>query len=91
VLTADHLVAVGEGLTNPGRLSTFDSWDGGRTWTSTTETWLLGGTASWLDRLHGTLEGGSTTCREAVANCTPTAPNLWLTNDGGRTWHEVPF
>lgn len=91
-LGGGHWLAIGEGNTIPGNLSTWDSYDEGRTWTRTVDTLLSGhGLAPWFDRLHGTVYGGWMDCRDRTKDCSASPMTTWFTNDGGRSWHEVPF
>jgi photosystem II stability/assembly factor-like uncharacterized protein len=84
-LEGDHwLMIQGDNLPR-GDGSVFrESIDGGRTWTEVGRVDLSGGVA-WVDRLHGTLQG----VRQPASG--EGYITTWLTNDGGRTWVEVPF
>jgi len=49
---------------------------------------ILPGSMQWFDRLHGALQGAPLQC--SGTSCGGEGAIL-LTNDGGQTWHEVPF
>jgi photosystem II stability/assembly factor-like uncharacterized protein len=66
--------------------------DGGSTWAPVGSLGTIDGSASsWLDRLHGMASGQDDSgCGLPAAS--PCHVDGWfLTNDGGVTWHGVPF
>lgn len=69
-----------------------ETWDGGRSWTSAGSTGTIRGAwMSWGDRLHGMLQGVDMgDCSDPSVSCGGLG-TMFLTNDGGRSWHEVPF
>ena len=69
-----------------------ETWDGGRTWAMAPGPGTIEGSwASWGDRLHGMLQGVDMgDCSNPDGSCGGTG-SVFLTNDGGRTWHQVPF
>ncbi len=86
---ANHWLATATDHTAPLGGSVFrETFDGGRTWTDMgTVDIETGGGVSWADRLHGTMQGS----RMPASGSGHGYITTWLTNDGGRTWHEVPF
>ncbi len=69
-----------------------ESWDAGRTWEAVDSTgFSMAGSMSWADRRHGMLQGIDTgDCTDTSRSCAGSG-TIFLTNDGGRTWHAVPF
>jgi len=69
-----------------------ETMDGGRTWTQAgTLGWISTGSVSWLDRMHGMAQGvDMSVCASADGSCGGSG-TMFLTNDGGRTWHRLPF
>ena len=64
-----------------------ETLDGGRSWTEMGRMDIdTGGAVLWADRLHGTIQGVRMPVGGGQGYIT-----AWLTNDGGATWHEVPF
>lgn len=88
---ADHwLASVDEGGI-PGLAALHETFDGGRSWARFADTGLsVGGYLAFADRLHGAIQGVLLVgdCRTEGCGGTGT---VWLTNDGGRTWHAPPF
>jgi hypothetical protein len=67
-----------------------ETWDAGRTWASAGQTPIdTGGGVSWADRLHGTIQGGW--MERNPDGSGEGYITVWITNDGGATWHEVAF
>jgi len=69
-----------------------ETWDAGRTWDVVDSSGFnSAGTMSWADRRHGMLQGVDMgDCSNPDAGCGGSG-TIFLTNDGGRTWHPVPF
>ena len=75
-----------------GTTSLVETFDGGRSWSTFADTGLMTGSLlDFADRLHGTVQGlrlegacGS------EPGCSGTG-TMWFTNDGGQSWHQVPF
>jgi hypothetical protein len=66
--------------------------DAGRTWSLIPSTGFTTADAmGWWDARHGILEGMQWTCNASGDSCGADHPSVFLTNDGGRTWHQVPF
>jgi hypothetical protein len=90
-LSADHWLGVVADQYAPldGSIL-FETVDGGRSWAVVGRTDIgTGGGVAWADRLHGSIQGSVLIPNpDGSANGYITT---WLTNDGGRTWHEVPF
>ena len=66
--------------------------DGGRTWLPVGTLGTIDGAVSgWSDRLHG-MASGQDDSGCSLPSGTPCPSSGWfLTNDGGQTWHGVPF
>jgi photosystem II stability/assembly factor-like uncharacterized protein len=66
--------------------------DAGRTWSVVPS---IGFTTAdgmvWWDARHGMLQGMLMVCNASGSSCGADHPSVFLTNDGGRTWHQVPF
>jgi photosystem II stability/assembly factor-like uncharacterized protein len=45
----------------------------------------------WWDARHGVLQGMQLICNADGSLCGGDHQTVYLTNDGGRTWHQVPF
>jgi hypothetical protein len=93
-LGPDHWLATGvdpEGTATPP-VPLLETVDGGRTWTQVgTLGTIAGPFQGWFDRLHG-MASGQDDSGCALPAGTPCHVNtFFLTNDGGRTWHGVPF
>lgn len=89
VLDDDHWLALTTTDGSPESLDLLESWDGGRSWEGVGHADIVPGHAWWMDRLHGMVQGAPTVCAQG-GSCGGTGTIL-LTNDGGQTWHLVPF
>jgi hypothetical protein len=93
-LGADHWIATGFATSgSPAQaVPIFETGDGGRTWSIVGSLGTVSGQSlGWLDRLHG-MASGQDNSGCALPSGTPChADGFFLTNDGGRTWHGVPF
>ena len=66
--------------------------DAGRTWSELpTAGFNMADVMQWWDARHGMLQGTSWYCTADGSSCAATHSTVYLTNDGGRTWHQVPF
>lgn len=66
--------------------------DAGRTWSELpTAGFNMADVMQWWDARHGMLQGTSWDCTADGSSCAATHSTVYLTNDGGRTWHQVPF
>ena len=96
-LSPDHWI--GTGLT--ARFSSspslpdvpvFETGDAGRTWHETGTMGSIDGRAfGWADRLHAMATGQDDSGCELQSGTPCHADGFFLTNDGGKTWHGVPF
>jgi len=66
----------------------YESWDAGRTWTMVSHAAIEPASMHWFDRLHGTIQGVPIVCNGSACGGDGT---VVLTNDGGQSWHQVPF
>jgi hypothetical protein len=83
---ADHWLAIFSAGAYPSAL--LETWDAGRSWSNVGDPEIMASGSRWSDRLHGMLFGGPWTCDSSGCGAT----GGWLiTNDGGQTWHKVPF
>ncbi len=94
-LTPDHWIGTGRAriktTTNPD-VPVFETGDAGRTWTETgTMGAIDGSTFGWSDRLHGMATGQHNSGCELPSGRPCHVYGFFLTNDGGKTWHQVPF
>jgi hypothetical protein len=94
VLGPDYYLSlhqVGTGL--PTRDDFLKSTDGGRTWTEVATSGFSAATyMDWADEIHGTILGikdcpAGQTCDYVGTS----AGGVFLTDDGGRTWHQLAF
>jgi photosystem II stability/assembly factor-like uncharacterized protein len=69
-----------------------ETWDAGRTWDVVDSSGFdAAGMLSWADPRHGMLQGiDMGDCSNPDVGCGGSG-TIFLTNDGGRTWHPVPF
>lgn len=93
-LGPDHWIATGFATQGSDVLPVpvFETADGGRTWSRVGTLGSVNGQAlGWYDRLHAMATGQDNSgC--ALPSGTPChADGFFLTNDGGRSWHGVPF
>ncbi len=66
--------------------------DGGRTWVQTGTLGLIDGQSTgWFDRLHGVARGQDDSGCSLPSGTPCHANGFFMTNDGGQTWHGVPF
>lgn len=66
--------------------------DAGRTWSVLPTTGFTTADAmGWWDARHGVLQGMQLICNADGSICGGEHQTVYLTNDGGRTWHQVPF
>ncbi len=84
--SADRWRALGGGDGNFAWL--LETRDGGRTWSRVGTGEFLVGSMGWTDDQHGMLQGGIS-CTQGTA-CSHYG-SVYVTNDGGLTWHQVPF
>ncbi len=90
VLAPDHYMALVGGLASR---SLIESRDGGRTWSDVqTSGFDIATYMYWADEMHGMLEGirdcsSGQTCDTVGSS----AGGVFLTDDGGRTWHQLAF
>jgi hypothetical protein len=96
-LDAEHWLATVSGdvtAPTPVPATVLETFDAGRSWaqvaTLGTSTIDIGDGVRWVDRLHGSVPGVDMgPCLAGGGSCG--GGTLWLTNDGGLTWHGVPF
>ena len=93
-LGPDHYVTVHQiGTGTPMQDDFLDSFDGGRTWSEVTTSGFSEATyMDWADELHGMLDGIKD-CPSGES-CDPVGTQsggVFLTDDGGRTWHQLAF
>ncbi len=83
---------VASGGTGTPSVPILETADGGRTWTQVgTLGTIAGESRGWIDRLHG-MASGQDNSGCALPSGTPChADGFFLSNDGGQTWHGVPF
>ena len=86
-LDGEHWLAASE-VETLGGMDLLESWDAGRTWTPVSHAAVEPGSMQWFDRLHGTLQGVPIACNGSACGGDGT---ILLTNDGGQSWHQVPF
>ncbi len=86
-LDANHWLAMSE-VESLGGMDLHESWDAGRSWTQVAHAAVQPGGMQWLDRLHGAVQGVPIRCDGGSCSGNGT---ILFTNDGGQTWHEVPF
>jgi photosystem II stability/assembly factor-like uncharacterized protein len=93
-LGPDHWLASGVAADGNGTppVPILETADGGRTWTRVGTLGDINGTSrGWFDRLHG-MASGQDNSGCALPSGTPChVGGFFLTNDGGQTWHGVPF
>lgn len=66
--------------------------DAGRTWSVVPSGGFTSADAmGWWDARHGILEGMLMTCNASGTSCGSDHPTVFVTDDGGLTWHGVPF
>jgi photosystem II stability/assembly factor-like uncharacterized protein len=76
------------GIENPDML--VRTLDAGRTWSVVQSSgFTTADGMGWWDARHGMLEGMLMTCN--ASGCGSDHPTVFMTNDGGQTWHQVPF
>ena len=89
-----HWLTSGASAFGPGTLPRpiLETADGGRTWLPVGTLGTIDGAVSgWSDRLHG-MASGQDDSGCSLPSGTPCHSSGWfLTNDGGQTWHGVPF
>jgi hypothetical protein len=94
-LGPDHWIGTGAGLpTTQGgpAVPVYETGDAGRSWSQTgTMGSIDGRTFGWSDRLHGMATGQDDSGCELPSGRPCHDDGWFLTNDGGRTWHGVPF
>ena len=77
--------------TRPYRESVLlETEDGGQHWAIVGTLGTISGTVQWLDRLHAMAQGVDMGACSADGSCGGQG-TVFLTNDGGLTWHKVPF
>jgi photosystem II stability/assembly factor-like uncharacterized protein len=89
---ASHWLATREDPDAPDRNGSIflETTDAGRTWVEAGRVAIgTGGGVAWADRLHGTIQGARMVAQPDGSR--DGYITVWITNDGGRTWHEVPF
>jgi photosystem II stability/assembly factor-like uncharacterized protein len=85
--SADHWVALSGGNT-ASQLT--ETRDGGRTWRRIGNWQFSVGAMAWSDEKHGMLQG-IVGCPVAPGEACSGTGTVYVTNDGGLTWHQVPF
>ena len=66
--------------------------DAGRTWSVLPTTgFTMADAMGWWDARNGVLQGMQWVCTADGSSCGGDHPTVYLTNDGGLTWHQVPF
>ena len=95
-LDADHwLATVGGGYTAPTFETSIvlETLDAGRSWAQVARlgTIQISDAVRWVDRLHGSVPGVDMGPCLSSGGGSCGGDTLWLTNDGGLTWHGVPF
>ncbi len=68
-----------------------ETWNGGRGWTAAGSLDVLPETMAWADRSQGVLQGQPIVCPAGQGCSNDPFATVFFTNDGGRTWHQVPF
>lgn len=93
VLGPGHWITSGVGFSSPATPTPIlETVDAGRTWAVTGSLGTINGSIrSFYDRLHG-MASGADTAGCGTLGITQCHGNSWfLTNDGGVTWHGLPF
>jgi hypothetical protein len=94
-LGGDHWITTGSTAGGKGTssVSILETADGGRSWVKVGSLGdVAGGMSSWLDRLHGMVRGKDNSgCGLPSGTPCHGDDTIFLTNDGGQTWHGVPF
>jgi photosystem II stability/assembly factor-like uncharacterized protein len=95
VLGTDYYLTIHQlGTGVPGHGDDFlRSTDGGRTWEEVaTSGFSMATYMDWADELHGWLDGIRDCPAEQTCNSVGTSSGgVFLTDDGGRTWHQLAF
>jgi hypothetical protein len=69
----------------------FETTDAGRTWSIVEGAGLKGaGGLYWWDAGHGLIMAAQQSCSDAGVSCRSSS-TVFVTDDAGRTWHQVPF
>ena len=93
-LGSDHWVATGAASQSTAAppVPILETADGGRTWVRVGTLGSIDGQSlGWYDRLHGTASGQDNSGCSLPSGTPCHASGFFLTNDGGQTWHGVPF
>ena len=68
-----------------------ETFDGGLTWSVMPSSGITqAAEAIWWDDSHGMAQGMYMDCRSGATACSSIG-TVFVTRDGGRTWHQVPF
>jgi hypothetical protein len=80
----------GSGIENADRL--VQTLDAGRTWSVMPSSGFTRADGmGWWDARHGMLQGMQWVCNASGSSCGSDHATVFMTNDGGLTWHQVPF
>ena len=91
-LGPDYWIGLQRGSGPEGPDMLVETLDAGRTWSVMPSTGFTTADGMiWWDARHGMLQGMLMTCNATGSSCGADHPSVFLTNDGGRTWHQAPF
>jgi photosystem II stability/assembly factor-like uncharacterized protein len=86
--SAEHWVALSYNGTVGNLAQVVVTRDGGRTWSHIGSDSFQADGVAWSDELHGMILAND--CLPGQA-CNAISETLYVTSDGGLTWHQVPF
>jgi photosystem II stability/assembly factor-like uncharacterized protein len=87
--TFDHWFAKTDAHSGSGSLIASD--DGGRTWHEVASPFVPSiGPMRWWDSGRGVVQGFTCPDGATTGSCSNHS-TVYVTNDGGHTWHQVPF
>ena len=95
-LDTEHWLATVSGdvtAPTPVPATVLETLDAGRSWTQVAALGAIdvSDAVQWVDRLHGSVRGVDRGPCLTSSGGSCGGDTLWLTNDGGQTWHGVPF